>query len=295
MMAKTISASVGQNGANRTPDVITVQELLNKVPASNGGPVPPLKVDGLAWSKTNHAISRFQKEHLKFKWPDGRIDPSGKTFQALVAFDQPAVFVVHDVRLFGWKPQGDVLEVNGDTPLQWVIDQTVLRGKKCGGNLILKLMCHGLPGFVQCARGAFQHPTLSAKVTDPAKGGVYIGPGKSGISTADLSKLSQLQEKFRRIEFHSCLVARIGPCHEANGHKCYDGNAFCYKLAQAVKAEVRASIHLQWYWRGTGPHNGIDFGEWNGRVFTWGPKGNIISSEQFPYKDKKGPPPPESG
>jgi hypothetical protein len=282
MMAKTISASVGQNGVNRTPDVITIQQLLNKVPTSSGGPVPPLKVDGLAWSKTNRAISRFQKEYLKFKWPDGRIDPMGKTFQALIAFDESAVFVVHDVRLFGWKPQGDVLEVNGDTPLQWVIDQAVLRGEKCGGNLILKLMSHGLPGFVQCARGLFQHPTLPAKITDPTKGGMYIGPGKSGISVADLGKLGRLQGKVQRIEFHSCLVARIGPCHEANGHTCYDGNAFCYKLAQAAKAEVRASIHLQWYWRGTGPHNGINFGEWNGRVFTWGPKGNIINTEQVP-------------
>src|SRR5262249_9558596 len=66
------------------------QELLNKVPVASGGPVPALKVDGLAWDKTNSAIKKFQKEFLHFKWPDGRVDPGGKTFQTLSAFDQPA-------------------------------------------------------------------------------------------------------------------------------------------------------------------------------------------------------------
>jgi len=147
-MAKQISASVGLNCANRPEDVKTVQELLNKVPPPSGGPLPALKIDGLAWDKTNSAIKKFQKEHLKFKWPDGRVDPAGKTLQALNTFDEPApasqpvVFIVHDVRLFGWRPSGDVLEVNGDTPLQWLIDNTLSRGNKCGGNLILKLMSH---------------------------------------------------------------------------------------------------------------------------------------------------------
>lgn len=207
----------------------------------------------------------------------------------------PEYFIVHDVRLFGWRPTGDnwhVLEVNGDTPLQWVIDSTIKRGKDVNGNLVLKIQSHGLPGFVQCARGALEHPTLPEKITDPAKGGMYIGPGKSGISAADINQLAQLKGFVRRIEFHCCLVARIGPCWEANGHTSYDGNSFCYRLAQATGAEVKASIHLQWYWLGSGPHNGMHFGHWNGTVFTWGPAGNIIAMEQYPYKDYDGPPPP---
>jgi len=89
-MAKQITASVGLNGTNVPQDVKIVQELLNKVPPEKGGAVPALKVDGLAWTKTTNAIKKFQKESLNFKWPDGRIDPKGKTFQALNAFDQPA-------------------------------------------------------------------------------------------------------------------------------------------------------------------------------------------------------------
>ncbi|MFN2531627.1 MAG: peptidoglycan-binding protein [Pyrinomonadaceae bacterium] len=295
-MARQIIASVGVNGSNRDPDVRTVQELLNKVPPDSGGPVPLLKVDGLGWQKTQSAIKNFQKRHLNFQWPDGRVDPMGKTLAALNTFDQPpgdpSIFIVHDVRLFGWKPIGDVLEVNVDTPLQWLIDNVVSRGTGSGGNQILKIMSHGLPGFVQCARGAFQHPTLPTSITDPAKGDLYIGPGKGGMSAYDLDALSQLNGKVKRIEFHSCLVARIGTCFEANGHTCYDGNAFCFQLAQRTAAEVRASIHLQWYWCGSGPNNGMHFGTWNGLVFTWGPAGNIIESKPYPYTDVDGPPPP---
>lgn len=208
----------------------------------------------------------------------------------LVAKAPQAEFIVHDVRLFGWKPLGDVLEVNGDTPLQWMIDNVLLRGKQANGNLVLKIMSHGLPGFVQCCKGAFPHPTLG-DVYDPAKGNLYIGPGKGGICVTDLNSLAQLKGKVKRIEFHSCLVARIGPCFEANGHTCYDGNLFCYTLAQRTGAEVRASIHLQYYWRGT-QSGGMHFGEWNGLRFTWSPDGAIVETKQFPYDEKDGPPPP---
>jgi hypothetical protein len=37
-MSKTITASVGINGKNKKPDVETVQQLLNNVPPSDGGP-----------------------------------------------------------------------------------------------------------------------------------------------------------------------------------------------------------------------------------------------------------------
>ena len=95
----------------------------------------------------------------------------------------------------------------------------------------------------------------------------------------------------KRIEFHSCLVARMGACFEANGHACYDGNAFCFQLAQATQAEVMASIHLQFYWKGTAA-GGMNFGNWNGLRFTWGPAGNITETKNFPYQELDGPPPP---
>jgi hypothetical protein len=268
--------------------------------------------DGKFGGETRDAVVAFQKKSfpgMTNEW-DGRV--GRKTIEKLDAAlpkgsgpipptppapppkppGPPRDFIVHDVRLFGWKPMGDGIEVNGDTPLQWVIDSTIKRSTENNGNIILKIMAHGLPGFVQCAQGAFTHPTLPQTVTDPAKNNMVIGPGKGGISVADLNTLAQLKGHVKRIEFHSCLVARIGPCFEANGHASYDGNEFCFKLAQRTGAEVKASIHLQYYWPGTGSNNGMHFGQWNGQVFNWGPMGNINSVETHQYTEKNGPPPP---
>jgi len=78
---RQISAPVGLGGANRPPDVVTVQELLNAVPPARGGPVPLLAVDGIAGPKTNAAIGRFQKQQLGFS--DARVDPGRQTLAAL--------------------------------------------------------------------------------------------------------------------------------------------------------------------------------------------------------------------
>lgn len=86
-MAKQISASVGKGGVNRKDDSITVQALLNRVPVDQGGPSPRLAVDGLPWQKTITAIKKFQSVQLGFKWPDGRVDPNGKTLEKLNTFD----------------------------------------------------------------------------------------------------------------------------------------------------------------------------------------------------------------
>jgi hypothetical protein len=82
-MARSIAASVGQKGVNRRDDAITVQELLNEVPPEEGGPSPKLAVDGLPWTKTIAAIRKFQQVQCGFKWPDGRVDPGGKTLAKL--------------------------------------------------------------------------------------------------------------------------------------------------------------------------------------------------------------------
>lgn len=187
-----------------------------------------------------------------------------------------STFIVRDVRLAGWRPAGDVLEVDEHTPLQWIVDNIIDRGKKASGDLDVIIMAHGLPGFVNCGSGDFRHPTAGA-----------------GISIADLNTLGQAKGCLKRLQFYSCLVARMGSCYECNGHAGFDGNEFCYRLAKEIQAEVKASIHLQYYFDGTVTKwffrrpdgKGIDFGGWNGRVFTWGPQGNILKTEDFPYKD----------
>ncbi len=80
-MAFTLSASVGQAGANHPYDVITIQSMLNRIPLEQGGPNPRLSEDGLVGPRTIDAIRRFQQHHGLAV--DGRIDPNGRTLAKL--------------------------------------------------------------------------------------------------------------------------------------------------------------------------------------------------------------------
>jgi hypothetical protein len=74
-----VRGSVGEGGRNQKTDVLKVQCLLNGVPPASGGPDAKLKLDGLCGPKTKAAIRRFQAKQLGMKWPDGRVDPGGKS------------------------------------------------------------------------------------------------------------------------------------------------------------------------------------------------------------------------
>lgn len=76
-----ISHSVGRGGRNIDKDVRVVQALLNRHIVS---PAKLLVVDGVVGSKTIGAIEKFQYR-LGMHKCDGRVDPSGKTFSALLS------------------------------------------------------------------------------------------------------------------------------------------------------------------------------------------------------------------
>jgi peptidoglycan hydrolase-like protein with peptidoglycan-binding domain len=83
-MDRTITASVGEGGANRPADVRTVQEMLNKALPGWGGPTPKLVVDGACGPLTKTAIRRFQQVQLATYFPpDGRVDPGHRTLKRL--------------------------------------------------------------------------------------------------------------------------------------------------------------------------------------------------------------------
>jgi hypothetical protein len=74
-----LTSSVGRGGENRPEDVRVVQDLLNKC---GNPPSPPLAVSGAIDPRTVAAIAAFQKTVMHT--PDGRVDPGGKTFAALI-------------------------------------------------------------------------------------------------------------------------------------------------------------------------------------------------------------------
>jgi peptidoglycan hydrolase-like protein with peptidoglycan-binding domain len=79
-----LSASVGAKGAvNRSDDVRRVQDALNAIPTTDGGPAKLLTYDGIAGPKTQKAIQLFQLHHFGWKLADGRVDPDGETDKRL--------------------------------------------------------------------------------------------------------------------------------------------------------------------------------------------------------------------
>ncbi|HEY0891528.1 MAG TPA: glucosaminidase domain-containing protein [Cellvibrio sp.] len=84
MSAVRILCSVGENGKNQRSDVLAIQKALNCLIKYNLlPPLIPLREDGLAGKNTKAAIRRFQQISVRFSMPDGRIDPGGKTLEAL--------------------------------------------------------------------------------------------------------------------------------------------------------------------------------------------------------------------
>lgn len=79
----SISASVGSGAINKPADVLTVEKLLNQYLDAEGE--PPLKADGVVDIDTILTIQTYQKQVVGIPAPDGRIDPGGKTWQALDA------------------------------------------------------------------------------------------------------------------------------------------------------------------------------------------------------------------
>lgn len=89
-MNRSIIASVGKGGANKTSDVRVIQELLNTVAATDGGPLRKLALDGKYSDELVCDITRFQTtQHLTYKGQDihdGRVDPGYPTIDRLNQF-----------------------------------------------------------------------------------------------------------------------------------------------------------------------------------------------------------------
>lgn len=79
----SLSASVGRGARNVPSDVKLVQELLNGH-MHKLAPLGPLVADSKAGNATFRAIEAFQSKMLGMQRPDGRIDPGGRTFKALL-------------------------------------------------------------------------------------------------------------------------------------------------------------------------------------------------------------------
>ena len=77
----TLARAVGRGAENPLKkDVMLVQQLLNRHRTPS---LPAIDEDGAQGDETFEAIEEFQRRILKMKKPDGRVDPGGKTWDAL--------------------------------------------------------------------------------------------------------------------------------------------------------------------------------------------------------------------
>jgi peptidoglycan hydrolase-like protein with peptidoglycan-binding domain len=76
----TITQPVGKGASNTNHgEVLLVQQLINK----HRGTQAPIGEDGVVGPQTIGAIEEFQRRVVRMSYPDGRVDPGGKTIRAL--------------------------------------------------------------------------------------------------------------------------------------------------------------------------------------------------------------------
>lgn len=130
-----ILASIGiQNGKpcyNLRSDQLIVVDLLNKIPAREGGSLQigglptkfPNAEEGRCTPQLHQAILRFQQAHLKeLQFADGHVDPGLHTIRLLnrlasversmVELSQSFIFNVLDLRGFAHGPLGVITAIN---------------------------------------------------------------------------------------------------------------------------------------------------------------------------------------
>jgi hypothetical protein len=176
------------------------------------------------------------------------------------------MLTVRDTRLAGWRPLahgGTVLEVDGDTPLDWFITVALEVTAKQNNQVYLRICCHG--------------GSLMGKPSSLGGNGLVFCAGD--LDWYRVSYLKPLKGKFRGgVDLYACGAAYINP--GCGGQGGGDGNFFCMKMAQTLATNVRASTAAQRYEMGSRVQPWLDFGAWEGTVLTYGPKGDVIKVEQ---------------
>lgn len=149
-----IQQSVGQGGVNRPEDATIVQRLLNQ-----NGYRPELRVDGVCGKQTVAAIRWFQERAVQLRNPDGRVDPGGRTWNALQKRDTsqtvPQAGAItpegrRDFRELRRQHVGGSVKENGTTtkiidalvPRLAGTDLTIISGWLSDGDLFWKVNYH---------------------------------------------------------------------------------------------------------------------------------------------------------
>ncbi len=174
----------------------------------------------------------------------------------------PNRMLVHDARLSGKSPNiaQNQYEVNATVPTDHVIGWIGFYARSQGALDELIIMCHG---YAQLSDDV-------AQMTRPdAIGGAGLQLGRDGLTLRNVGLTRNWRKAdgsaaIRKVYLYACGVSAPSMYNDP----FYDGRRFCGEMALHSGAEVYAADVLQWY---VGGPSGIDFGNWEGRVYRYSP------------------------
>ncbi|HWB87415.1 MAG TPA: hypothetical protein VG675_24945 [Bryobacteraceae bacterium] len=172
--------------------------------------------------------------------------------------------IIKDTRLGGPRPPGaNVLEVDQNTPISWLIQWVLVQSARYYGNVRVQIMAHASEGEIVevCSDGIHLEAPKSVPIMTPAP------PGSHGRSST-VELFSPWRGKVKLIELLCCGIAYIQPGHSGGWG---DGNLLCMKLAQITQAYVLAPTAHQDF----SDKDGFHFLNWQGTVLLYGPSGEV--------------------
>src|SRR5262245_37876579 len=162
------------------------------------------------------------------------------------------MFTVWDKRLDGNRPLGDTLKVvDENTSITDFVAFAVGVADRLKNQVYMRVCCHGR--------------NISGDPSSQGGNGLVFCAGDLGWER--LRYLDPLKGKLRGgVDLMACGAAFITPGYGGRGSG--DGNFFCFRMAQILQTNVRASTAPQIYAARAGmPWNPyMDFGTWEGTV-----------------------------
>jgi len=187
--------------------------------------------------------------------------------------------LVHDARLAGQSPTNladNIYEVDGSVAIQHAVDWIKSYASSQSGLDNLYIMCHGYEA----------NWNLADQTCTPFQvGGFGLALCAEGLDLSNVNLTAAWKGLITTITIFACATADTGAGNEGT---IGDGKRFCGEMALHTGATVIAATQTQWYsmeksfWNWiTGQAGSINFGTWEGPVYSYNPvdgSGTLISN-----------------
>ena len=177
--------------------------------------------------------------------------------------------LVHDMRLTGGTPANlaeNNYEVDGTVPVQHAFDWIYSYAQTQGGLDNLYVLCHGYEADWNLS---------DQTCTGFQVGGFGLAMCAEGITLSNATIANTIKGDVKTITLFACATADTGPRQRRHRSR---RDAICGELAMYTGATVIAATQTQFYvvdrtfWqRIAGKQGQIDFGDWEGPVYSFSP------------------------